>query len=194
MGKYVLSDLFEGNYPVSQYYGENKPYYAQFGFFLGHEGVDWATPVGTNILIPFASGTILQAAWHPQYGYYVVTWDPKQLCAVWDTHLSTISCQAGQKLNRGTVIGRSGATGNVTGAHLHAGFVETDENANRKNMDNGNKGFLNILDPNLVYWTSSNPPAIPPSPDSQIKQIKLIINTSISDTEFRNKTRSILQV
>lgn len=151
MAKYTLSDLFEGDYPLSQYYGANPTYYKKFGL-AGHEGVDWATPVGVKLLNPFAAGTILRAAWDPTYGYYVVIWDAAQKCAVWDCHLSKLSVKAGQRLARYAVVGLTGKSGNVTGPHLHANFVETDANANRLNMKNGYQGFINLLDKNKVGW------------------------------------------
>lgn len=38
---------------------------------------------------------------------------------IWYAHQSSISVSIGQKVATGDVIGRVGATGNVTGAHLH---------------------------------------------------------------------------
>lgn len=155
MAEYQLSDIFEGNYPVSQYYGNNIPYYKQFGLLLGHEGVDWATPVGVKLLNPFNIGQVLRSAYDPTYGYYVTIWDAVQRCAVWYCHLSKISVSAGQRVNRFSVVGSTGRSGNVTGPHVHVNFVETDAHANRLNMGNGNQGFLNVLDPKLVGWSLS---------------------------------------
>jgi murein DD-endopeptidase MepM/ murein hydrolase activator NlpD len=147
---YLLHDIFEGNYPVSQQFGARPWYYIKFGF-AGHEGVDWATPVGVKALAPFDC-TVLRTGWDKAYGWYIVLWDKKQLCAVWYCHLSKISVKAGQNVRTGTVVGLTGKTGNVTGAHIHVNFVETDQNGNRKNKFNGYKGNLNILDPKLVKW------------------------------------------
>lgn len=153
MAKYLLHDLFEGNYRVSQTYGANKLYYKRFGLW-GHEGVDWATPVGVKALAPF-NGQILRGGWDKAYGNYIVVWDPKQLCAVWFCHLSSIGVKGGQKVVVGQTIGKTGNTGNSSGPHLHIGFVETDGYANRLNKWNGYQGFLNILDPKLVSWKLS---------------------------------------
>src|SRR5581483_11262352 len=161
MAKYVLSDIFEGNYSVTQLYAANSNYYKQFNL-AGHEGVDWGTPVGTPVIAPF-DGFILRSNTNDKdYGTYIVIWDPTQLCAVWFCHLSNSQVQAGQKISNGDILGHSGNSGNVqpaptaqnpnAGAHLHVNFVETDTQANRLNMENGFQGFLNILDPNLVEW------------------------------------------
>lgn len=154
MAKYKLFDLFEGNYPITQRFGANSSYYQQFGF-RGHEGVDWGIPVGKKLLCPFQNGLILRSRWEGNYGNTVVVWDPFQRVAVWDCHLSRLDVHAGQVVTRGHTLGLSGRTGNVTGPHLHANFCETDAYKNRLNTRNGYKGFLNILDPNLVSWTLS---------------------------------------
>lgn len=154
---YKLSDIFEGNYLISQKYGVNKAYYFKVsGGTLknGHEGVDWATPVGVKILAPF-NGIILrdiEASVKNVYGGHIVVWDPVQKCAVWYCHLSSNTVVRGQTVKAGQVLGRTGNTGNTTGPHLHVNFCLTDAYANRLNVNNGSLGFLNILDPNLVQW------------------------------------------
>lgn len=151
---YNLSDLFAGDYPVSQYFGANPAYYRQFGL-KGHEGVDWATPVGVRLLCPFNQGIILRSGWDGTYGYYMVIWDSVQKCAVWYCHMSRLYYSAGQRVNRFTIVGLTGRTGNVSGPHLHCNFVQTDAYGNRLNLNNGYQGFLNILDPKLVTWSLS---------------------------------------
>lgn len=152
MAKYALTDLFEGNYRVSQYFGARPWYYIRFGL-AGHEGVDWATPVGVKALNPFQKATVLRAGWDSKYGWHVVLWDKVQLCAVWYAHLSRINVRVGQEVGRGVTVGLTGATGNVSGAHIHVNFVETTPTGGRLNLFNGYKGFLNILDSRLVSWT-----------------------------------------
>lgn len=64
------------------------------------------------------SGTITSAGWDGSYGYKtVLTLDDGT--EIWYAHQSSISVSVGQKVATGDVIGRVGATGNVTGAHLH---------------------------------------------------------------------------
>lgn len=177
MAKYIISDIFEGNYPVSQVYGNNPTYYQQFGL-KGHEGVDWATPVGIKLIVPFENGLILRSGWDPNYGYYVVVWDKVQKCAVWYCHLSSINVYAGQNIPRGKVVGYTGRSGNVTGPHLHCNFVETDQYANRLNTANGYQGFLNILDTNLVTWQLVG--STPSYPHEQLA--KTAMQTAVNET------------
>lgn len=165
MAKYRLSDIFEGNYPVSQKYGNNVPYYSQFGL-QGHEGVDYALPVGTPVLAPF-DGVILRDNddfKNNTYGNFVVIWDPIQKVAVWHCHLSGNSVSYNQQVKRGQRVGLSGNSGNSSGSHLHENFVETDAQGNRLNKDNGKQGFLNILDPSLVEWIPINSSGTTPQP------------------------------
>ena len=195
MAKYTISDIFEGNYQVSQRYGVNPDYYKPYGL-LAHEGVDWATPVGVWLIIPFEKGQILRAAYDPaKYGYYIVIWDSIQRCAVWYCHLSSINCNVGQILSKGSRVGKTGSSGNVTGSHLHCNFVETDQYANRLNIGNGYQGFMNILDTNLVEWKLAGAAPLPPqTADQLVKTIKDKINTGLTDTEFRSWTRQLLKV
>jgi len=82
-----------------------------------HTGLDFAAPTGT-LIKAVHSGTITEAGWAGSYGYRTILTldDGTQL---WFCHQSSISVSAGQKVSTGDVIGRVGATGNVTGAHLH---------------------------------------------------------------------------
>ncbi|MEU6357518.1 M23 family metallopeptidase [Streptomyces sp. NPDC047072] len=82
-----------------------------------HTGLDFAAPTGT-LIKAIHSGTITEAGWAGSYGYRtILTLDDGT--ELWFCHQSSISVSVGQKVATGDVIGRVGATGNVTGAHLH---------------------------------------------------------------------------
>ncbi|MEV6028996.1 M23 family metallopeptidase [Streptomyces sp. NPDC052036] len=82
-----------------------------------HTGLDFAAPTGT-LIKAIHSGTVTQAGWAGSYGYRtVLTLDDGT--ELWFCHQSSISVSVGQKVSTGDVIGRVGATGNVTGPHLH---------------------------------------------------------------------------
>ncbi|OAH14954.1 M23 family metallopeptidase [Streptomyces jeddahensis] len=82
-----------------------------------HTGLDFAAPTGTP-LKAVHSGTIKEAGWSGSYGYRTVL-ELEDGTEIWYCHQSSISVSVGQKVTTGDVIGRVGATGNVTGAHLH---------------------------------------------------------------------------
>ncbi|GAA0922872.1 M23 family metallopeptidase [Streptomyces thermoalcalitolerans] len=82
-----------------------------------HTGADFAAPTGT-LIKAVHSGTITEAGWAGSYGYRtILTLDDGT--ELWFCHQSSINVSVGQKVNTGDVIGRVGATGNVTGPHLH---------------------------------------------------------------------------
>lgn len=82
-----------------------------------HTGLDFAAPTGT-LIKAVHSGTITEAGWAGSYGYRtILTLDDGT--ELWFCHQSSINVSVGQKVATGDVIGRVGATGNVTGAHLH---------------------------------------------------------------------------
>ena len=87
------------------------------GASTNHQGVDWATPVGTTI---FAScgGTVTRAGWGKGYGYCVYIKHPDGKETRYG-HLSKILVSVGQTVSQGQKIALSGNTGVSTGPHLH---------------------------------------------------------------------------
>lgn len=101
------------SYTLTSSFGQAGPYWSS-GY---HTGLDFAAPTGT-LIKAVGSGTITQAGYEGSYGYKtVLTLDDGT--EIWYAHQSSIGVSVGQKVTTGDVIGRVGATGNVTGAHLH---------------------------------------------------------------------------
>ena len=137
---------FQGNFKLTQKFGENPTYYKQFGF-NGHEGLDWGMPVGT-LLYAVESGVVVRRNDDFKgnaYGLYVVIWHEELNLASWYCHMSKISVSVGDKVIRNQVIGSSGNTGNTTGPHLHFNICHTDKNGYRTNQNNGYKGFVDPM-------------------------------------------------
>ncbi|MFD7735407.1 peptidoglycan DD-metalloendopeptidase family protein [Kitasatospora phosalacinea] len=82
-----------------------------------HTGIDFPVATGTS-LKAIASGTVVSAGNGGAYGNQVVIKLADGKYAQY-AHLSSISVSAGQSVTAGQQIGLSGATGNVTGPHLH---------------------------------------------------------------------------
>ncbi|MFG3009328.1 transglycosylase family protein [Streptomyces cinerochromogenes] len=82
-----------------------------------HTGVDFLVPTGTSVKAA-AAGRVVAAGWGGSYGYQVVIRHADGRYTQY-AHLSAIAVRAGQTVATGQRIGRSGATGNVTGPHLH---------------------------------------------------------------------------
>ncbi|MFB8265087.1 peptidoglycan DD-metalloendopeptidase family protein [Streptomyces sp. NPDC055955] len=82
-----------------------------------HTGVDFVVPTGTP-LKAIAAGTVVSAGLDGAYGNEVVIQHADGKYSQY-AHMSSLSVSSGQTVTEGQRIGLSGATGNVTGPHLH---------------------------------------------------------------------------
>lgn len=86
-----------------------------------HRGLDFAAPRGSAVLAP-AAGIVTVAtdryAGGAQYGKVIVVDHGKGVQTLY-AHLDTLTVRAGDHVAAGQQIARSGATGKVTGPHLH---------------------------------------------------------------------------
>lgn len=82
-----------------------------------HTGQDFAVPTGTPI-VAASNGTVTFAGSDGPYGNAIHVLHAGGV-ATWYAHLSRIEVSSGTPVKPGQVIGLSGATGNVTGPHLH---------------------------------------------------------------------------
>jgi len=101
-------------YVVTYAYGIKNPRYAA-GY---HTGDDYAAPKGKKVVAVLA-GTI---AWSNSNGGSYGNWIGLRTATGRDyiyCHLSVRSVKAGDKVVAGQKLGEVGATGNVTGPHLH---------------------------------------------------------------------------
>ncbi|MEU5050518.1 peptidoglycan DD-metalloendopeptidase family protein [Streptomyces sp. NPDC021096] len=82
-----------------------------------HTGIDIHAETGTSVHA-VAAGTIVEAGWGGAYGNNVVIKHNDGTYTQY-AHLSSLDVSVGQTVTPGQQIGLSGATGNVTGPHLH---------------------------------------------------------------------------
>lgn len=82
-----------------------------------HTGLDFAGPSGTKI-VSMAAGTVTSAGYDGSYGNRTVITLPDGT-EVSYSHQSSFVAKAGDQVQPGDLIGYTGATGNVTGPHLH---------------------------------------------------------------------------
>jgi murein DD-endopeptidase MepM/ murein hydrolase activator NlpD len=82
-----------------------------------HEGVDYAAPTGAAIKCA-SDGTVLRAGRSATYGNFVEV-DHGDGVTTFYAHMSRRAATAGEPVKAGQVVGYVGATGHVTGPHLH---------------------------------------------------------------------------
>jgi murein DD-endopeptidase MepM/ murein hydrolase activator NlpD len=82
-----------------------------------HTGIDFHAASGTPVHA-VGLGTVVEAGWGGAYGNQVVIRMNDGTYTQYG-HLSSIAVSVGQKVAPGQQIALSGASGNVTGAHLH---------------------------------------------------------------------------
>lgn len=86
-----------------------------------HNGIDYVAPVGTPILST-GDGRVIASTYNNLNGNYVFIQHGQNIVTKY-LHLSRRQVKVGDRVRQGQVIGRLGATGRVTGAHLHYEFV-----------------------------------------------------------------------
>ena len=103
--------------PVSGYhltagFGESSGLWAHT-----HTGLDFAAPTGTPV-VSVANGTVRSTEYSGAYGNRIVI-ALEDGTEIWYCHLSAFNVSVGQTVTGGQQVGLVGATGNVTGPHLH---------------------------------------------------------------------------
>jgi murein DD-endopeptidase MepM/ murein hydrolase activator NlpD len=85
-----------------------------------HAGTDFRAPTGTPIKAPFAGKVVLTGD-HYYSGKSVYVDSGNGVISLF-FHMSEISVKDGDQVEKGQVVGKSGASGRVTGPHLHYGL------------------------------------------------------------------------
>lgn len=135
-GEYIISELREGYWAVEEvtvskgannsaipsgYPTESKTVSAPFSMTdpkIKHLGMDFASN-GKNIpVFATASGIVMAAEFAPDKGYYVKINHMNGFTTLY-AHLSELDVKVGDKVEKGDVLGLTGATGMATGIHCH---------------------------------------------------------------------------
>lgn len=116
---YIPTDIFA--WPLMENGTRSSPFGYRTDPISGktsfHGGTDISMPTGSPILAA-ADGVVVAAQWHDSYGNYVKIQHDGVFSTLY-AHCSAIHVTVGQQVRQGEVIADVGATGRVTGAHLH---------------------------------------------------------------------------
>ncbi len=89
-----------------------------------HKGVDFAAKQGDSVKAA-ASGMVIFCGIQTGYGNVIILRHEDGLKTLY-AHLSEFGVEVGDAVDRGSVIGKAGMTGNATGPHLHFEIREND--------------------------------------------------------------------
>jgi murein DD-endopeptidase MepM/ murein hydrolase activator NlpD len=111
----MLPNIWPVDGQLMSHFGRRSDPFSGEGAF--HSGVDISAPHGTPIKAA-ADGVVASAEWFGGYGRLVVV-DHGNALQTWYAHLSRFDVVPGQWIKRGEILGRTGATGRATSAHVH---------------------------------------------------------------------------
>jgi murein DD-endopeptidase MepM/ murein hydrolase activator NlpD len=86
-----------------------------------HNGIDYGAKIGTPVMSA-GDGKVIASAYNNLNGHYVFVQHGERYVTKY-LHLSKRLVKNGQRVKQGELIGRVGATGRVTGPHLHYEFL-----------------------------------------------------------------------
>ena len=126
-----MSNRFFPNYPdyiITSRFGMRT----MKGVTKMHKGIDLVATKDGRIgqidkIMAHTGGTVCAVGYGDSAGYYIkIQADPDTVMVYY--HLKALSpCKEGDTVRKGDTIGTMGATGNVTGAHLHWGIKRNGE-------------------------------------------------------------------
>ena len=98
-----------------------------------HPGIDLVSD--DDKIWSICNGVVVDSNYNKDYGNYIVIRSDADLRYYWFCHLKEPYAVEGQRVDRYTLIGLMGATGNVTGKHLHL------------EIRNSNNKYGDVIDP-----------------------------------------------
>ena len=152
---------------------DGRWYYKQTLGYNGHNGNDYAAPVGTPVYAA-DDGTIVFEGWGQNHAWMGA---PAGICVLIHhggsyagyAHLSSTTVSKGQAVRKGDLIGYVGATGAATGPHLHFELIPL--------TPNWQNGYAARIDP-TPYMDA---PATTATPDQIRQAYKEILGRDADD-------------
>ncbi|MCL4359791.1 M23 family metallopeptidase [Patescibacteria group bacterium] len=154
----VLAYPFYAEFPVLFGFGSQpdneaiKKKYQEWGI-VGHNGLDFGLPSGTDVLA-CDDGVVTQVGDNGDFGISITikhSWGSSIYC-----HLQSFGVLVNDIVTKAQAIGLSDATGFVTGPHLHFGM--------QPNNPDVNNGYLGYIDPSPYLSQHTDKPLPSPQP------------------------------
>lgn len=98
-----------------------------------HNGIDYAASTGTPVMSS-GDGKVVKAGYSRLNGNYIFVQHGERYTTKY-LHLSRKHVRTGDRVKQGQVIGRVGATGRVTGPHLHYEFLVDGVHRNPRTVE-----------------------------------------------------------
>jgi hypothetical protein len=155
-GAVKLAAPVPSNIPITTKYGQVTDVHGS-ALWGGnpHLAIDYGCPQGTSVQAS-GNGTVIETgsgSGSRSYGNYIIIDHGSSISTLY-AHLSAINVYKGDKVSQGQVIGLSGATGYVTGPHLH---FETRKNGQPVNPASlGLSGSVAVVAGNTNSTASSS--------------------------------------
>ncbi|MBD1584202.1 peptidoglycan DD-metalloendopeptidase family protein [Pseudoalteromonas sp. S16_S37] len=103
------------------------------GRVTAHRGIDYSARTGTPV-VASGNGKVIKSSYNRLNGNYVFIQHGSKYVTKY-LHLNKRMVKTGQKVKQGQKIGTVGATGRVTGAHLHYEFLVNGVHRNPKTVE-----------------------------------------------------------
>jgi len=98
-----------------------------------HNGIDYAAPVGTPVMAS-GDGRVVASTYNNLNGHYIFIQHGERYMTKY-LHLHRRNVRVGDRVRQGQIIGQVGATGRVTGPHLHYEFLVEGTHRNPRTVD-----------------------------------------------------------
>ena len=105
---------------------------------IPHLGTDYGAPVGTPVHAT-ARGRVVHAGWKGALGKAVIIEHANGYVTRYG-HLSRVLTKKGRRVQQKDLIGKVGATGRVTGPHLHYEIIKNGRHLNPETINRGTRG------------------------------------------------------
>src|SRR3990167_7265792 len=158
----VLSDVFIGDFPLSQGWAARPSVYKKFGQ-AGHNGWDFVMPNGTLVVSPADGECLLVAEGRKNgelvgFGRYckILHKQGSQYFVTVYAHLQSVETSKGQKVIKHQLLAKSDNNGFSSAPHLHFGVYLSDS-AGNKAETNLFGGYHDPGDEKLITWKIENP-------------------------------------